>query len=559
MNTLHAPTGSDAADALHCDVLVIGGGPAGCWAALTASEAGARVILADKGYVGTSGATAPTNSTVHYIVPDDPVQRAGMVRSRLKEGQPFIDLAWVERVYDQTGANLQRLTDWGYKWPRNELGAEFRGNLRGADYLHFLRRQLRAHGVQILDHSPALELLQADDGVAGARGLRRDTGAAWEVRAASVVLATGGCAFRSGATGTFNLTGDGYLMAGEAGAHFSGLEFTGNYAFAPADGTLTKGIIYRSASFSDADGNPVERPKVFRLLAQGAKAYAVLDKAGDYLADGYRHGQPNIFVYFDRQGSDPFRDRYPLRLYYEGTVRGSGGLLTADDGHTTVAGLFAAGDVTSRERVVGPASSGGGPASSWANASGVWAGKAAAAHAKQIGALAHQRVLRDSHSLGRTSPAHEQQAPSYEALLARVQEYVLPLQRNFFRTGDGMRESLAVLDTLWAQLKSTGATPALDTTPVERARQHIRLRELQAMVASARLFFTSALAREESRGMHKREDFPQADADAPVTHVRVAGTPDNTAHPLDHIRQWRAPLAWQATRPAPAAAEGVPA
>lgn len=43
---------------LEADVLVLGGGPAGTWAALSAVESGANVVLADKGYCGTSGATA---------------------------------------------------------------------------------------------------------------------------------------------------------------------------------------------------------------------------------------------------------------------------------------------------------------------------------------------------------------------------------------------------------------------------------------------------------------------------------------------------------------------
>jgi succinate dehydrogenase/fumarate reductase flavoprotein subunit len=43
---------------LDTDVLVLGGGPAGTWAAIAAAEAGADVVLADKGYCGTSGATA---------------------------------------------------------------------------------------------------------------------------------------------------------------------------------------------------------------------------------------------------------------------------------------------------------------------------------------------------------------------------------------------------------------------------------------------------------------------------------------------------------------------
>ena len=52
------------------DVLVIGGGPAGAWAAISAAASGARVVLADKGYCGTSGATAPSGSGVWHVSPD---------------------------------------------------------------------------------------------------------------------------------------------------------------------------------------------------------------------------------------------------------------------------------------------------------------------------------------------------------------------------------------------------------------------------------------------------------------------------------------------------------
>ncbi|HSD38779.1 MAG TPA: FAD-binding protein [Rhodocyclaceae bacterium] len=536
---------------LSCDVLVIGGGPAGCWAALTAREAGASVVLVDKGYVGTSGATAPTNSTVHYIVPDDATQRLGMVGSRVKEGQPFIDPSWVERVYDQTCANLDRLTEWGYEWPRNELGGEFRGNLRGPDYLQFLRRRLRKTGVKILDHSPALSLLQANDGVAGARGVSRAYGrhaaGTWDVRANAVVMATGGCAFRSGATGTFNLTGDGYLMAAQAGATFSGLEFTSNYAIAPATGALTKGIIYRSASFSDAQGQAVPRPQLFRKLADGERVFAVLDKAGDYLAEGYRQGQPNIFLYFNRMGSDPFRVPYEIRLFYEGTVRGTGGLLTSEQCETSVPGLFAAGDVVSKERLVGPAASGGGPASSWTNASGTWAGAAAARRAREVGARGAERVVHDvtdisGASTSKDTAAAEKDIPYREAF-ERVQAQVVPLDRNYFRTGEGLRAGLAELDALWAT-RHRIAPEAHADTPDGQVRAQVRLHELNAMIASARLFFTSALAREESCVLHRREDFPQSPASAPALppyHIHVSG--------LDTLRQWRVPLAWTPAAP----------
>jgi succinate dehydrogenase/fumarate reductase flavoprotein subunit len=56
---------------LDADVLVIGGGLAGCWAAAAAARAGAAVVLAEKGWCGTSGVTA-TAGPSHWWIPPDP-------------------------------------------------------------------------------------------------------------------------------------------------------------------------------------------------------------------------------------------------------------------------------------------------------------------------------------------------------------------------------------------------------------------------------------------------------------------------------------------------------
>ena len=69
---------------LSADVLVIGGGPAGTWAALTAAEKGCSVVLVDKGYCGTSGATAPSGTSILYVR----VARTGAARPR-STGRPF--------------------------------------------------------------------------------------------------------------------------------------------------------------------------------------------------------------------------------------------------------------------------------------------------------------------------------------------------------------------------------------------------------------------------------------------------------------------------------------
>ena len=54
---------------IDTDVLVIGGGPAGTWAAIAAAARGAKVTLVDKGFCGTSGATAPSGTCLLYTSP----------------------------------------------------------------------------------------------------------------------------------------------------------------------------------------------------------------------------------------------------------------------------------------------------------------------------------------------------------------------------------------------------------------------------------------------------------------------------------------------------------
>ncbi|MET0412203.1 MAG: FAD-binding protein, partial [Polyangiaceae bacterium] len=217
---------------LSADVLVIGGGPAGCWAAVTAAANGARVVLADKGYCGTSGATAPSGTGVWYVPPDAKLRQDARA-SRDALGGNLADHAWMNRVLDRTYGNMNDLAKYGYPFPLDEHGQQIRRGLQGPEYMKLMRKRVKAAGVRILDHSPALELLQDSDGVAGATGIQQRTGQRGTVIAASVVIATGGCAFLSKALGCNVLTGDGGLMAAEVGADMSGMEFSNAYAIAP--------------------------------------------------------------------------------------------------------------------------------------------------------------------------------------------------------------------------------------------------------------------------------------------------------------------------------------
>lgn len=491
---------------LEADVLVLGGGPSGTWAAWAAASSGARVVLADKGYCGTSGATAPSGTGVWYV-PPDPEAREEARASRRELGGHLADRSWMDRVLDQTHENVDRLAAWGYPYPTNDQGEQMKRSLQGPEYMRLMRKRVKLAGVTILDHSPALELLVHDGEVVGAAGVSRQTGQQWRAKAGAVVIATGGCAFLSKALGCNVLTGDGGLFAAEAGAELSGMEFSNAYGLAPAFASVTKAAFYRWASFYYEDGTEIPgagsargRSVIARtLLTQ--PVYACLDQAPESLRASLRLSQPNFFLPFDRRGIDPLTQRFPVTMRLEGTVRGTGGIrIVSEECSTGVPGLYAAGDAATRELICGGFTGGGSHNAAWAMSSGYWAGHGAAEHARSLGASATTREGKGAGRAGLES-SHDGVLDG-EAVVRGVQAEVFPYDKNLFRTRVGMEQSLERLDGLWNEVQ---------TRPLQSARAVLRGREAAAMVATARWAYRTAIARTETRGMHKHMDFPTLD------------------------------------------------
>ncbi|HUQ60921.1 FAD-binding protein, partial [Lentzea sp.] len=139
---------------LTADVLVVGGGPAATWAALKASEQGASVVLADKGYCGTSGATASVGTGVWYVPPEEKAREAAMA-SREALGGYLADRRWMARVLDETYERINELAGAGrYPFPVAPDGTPLRTGLQGPEYMRRQRIRVTRAGVTILDHSP---------------------------------------------------------------------------------------------------------------------------------------------------------------------------------------------------------------------------------------------------------------------------------------------------------------------------------------------------------------------------------------------------------------------
>ncbi len=501
---------------LDADVLVIGGGPAGAWAAWSAATNGAKVVLVDKGYLGSSGATAPGGTNLLYLPPDKEM-REKAVQNRLKQGGYLAEPAWIHRVLDQVYINMELIESWGYPFVRDENGTPMRDHLHGPEYMSIMRKVVKRAGVKILDHSPALELLVDEFGVGGARGISRQDDKEWEVRANAVVIATGGCAFLSKGLGCNVLTGDGYLMAGELGAQLSGMEFTRRYAPAPAFSSNTRSRLLGWATYYDEHGNELQGARQGDFLAERllkGPVYAIMNKADTpEKQEILRKSHAIFFLPYDRAGINVFEQPFPLTLRYEGTVRGTGGIrIVSDECGTTIPGLYAAGDAATRERITGSASGGGAFNASWAICSGTWSGQGAASYALSHGRSAAARNLKPAGRYGLEGKAEAVRRPSgatsaseaTRGLIEAIQQQVLPLPINYFRTEAGLKGALGQLDAIWQRVNSQ-----LPQTPIEA----VRARETAAMTATARWMYTAALSRKETRsgGLHVLAEYPEQD------------------------------------------------
>jgi succinate dehydrogenase/fumarate reductase flavoprotein subunit len=516
MSTAHTPDPLE----LETDVLVIGGGPAAVWSALSARAAGARVLLVDKGFCGSSGVAAAATAG-HWWVP--PHKRDEAIADRDATGGNLSERSWMERVLQET---------WR-RWPEvggalGYPGGSFLGVgsparegamlCQGPIYMREMRRRVSHSGVRILDHSPALELLTDADGSAcGAAGVQRQKGRPWRARAGAVILATGGCCWRSGALGSNVDTGDGYLMAAEVGATLSGMEFSSYYGIVPLGGSMDKNGFYGAATFTDIDGNVLASGFTTTSGVGGSRTwlleaalhgpvYAIFDLAPADARPLMRAQMPNFFVAFDRHGINPFEQRFEIEYILEGTTRGTGGLHVVDSTcWTGIPGLWAAGDAVSREAIVGASSGAGAPNAAFTIGSGTWSGRAAAAHALDLHAASpvDSQGPRPSGRVGLRPSGRPQAGDLWLELSRATQAEILPPGKNGFRSGLQLAQSLDTLDDLWAT--------AADRLSGSAGREQVWARETAAMIASARWAYTAASTRTESRGMHQRRDHPETD------------------------------------------------
>ncbi len=363
------------------DILLIGGGAAGCYAAITLAEKypACKVLLVDKAGIKRSGCLAAgVNALNAYItpghVPEDYVEYAladvaGIARDDLL-------LSMARGVNEVT----QRLEKLGLVILKDASGAYVtRGwrniKINGENIKPLLADAVRrAKNVEILEHVNVVDYLMAGDGrVGGAWGIGVRREEVYFLQAGAVICATGGAAglYRPNHPGTsrhtmwyspFN-TGAGYAMGLRAGAEMTTFEMRFialrcKNTIAPT-GTLAQGVgapqvNARGEAYQSAYGNTTsERLHAVvqeNLAGRGPcylKTAGISFAAQDSLEKAYLNMAPAQTMRWRETGMGPAVANVEVEGTEPYVVGGhtASGYWVDEKRATTLPGLFAAGDV----------------------------------------------------------------------------------------------------------------------------------------------------------------------------------------------------------------------
>ncbi len=543
---------------LETDILILGAGGAGLFAALHAKKANPEldVTIAVKGLLGKCGCTRMVQGGYNVALsPEDSVERHFMDTI---EGGGWLndqDLAWL--LVETAPRRIRELeTELGCFFDRNPDGTVHqkafagqtfdrtvhKGDLTGIEIINRLAEQVWRHDVHRLEDHRALDLIPSADGseLAGVLMLDMRTGEPLLVRARATLLATGGgpTMYRYH-TPSGDKSCDGLAMALRAGLPLRDIEMvqfhpTGLLA---GEGTrmtgtvLEEGLRGSGGYLTDAKGARF----MFDYDARGERA--TRDIVSRSIMDRIRkgHASPHGGVYIEMGHLGPERVRREFKGMVErcadcgfdlaaGRVEViptahymMGGVEFNADCTTELPRLYAAGEDTGG---VHGANRLGGNGVANSTVFGGIAGDVMGARTGRIGALpepdkdmiaaAYERAFG---SLGRKG-GH----------LPEMRERLYNIMWNdvgILRTAESLARGMAALDDLARDIAASGVAD-------ESRRYNLTWMDrlnLENLTLVSRAICAAADFRRDSRGAHFREDFPQASdlAGSRYTRVRLAG------------------------------------
>lgn len=232
---------SEQATYLDTEVLVIGAGGAGMYAALAAADRGARVLLVDRNMIGRGGATIMAQMTVAAALGAEcPDHWQDHLADTIEAGRGLCVEPLAERLCHDAPQRMREMDEWGVGWARSgetirQVAAPGHGVPRCC-YVDFLRtgpavagtlrrKVTREQNITCVSDLVITDLVIDEGTCIGAAG-RLSNGTHALVAARAVVIATGGLTkLYQRSSASTNMAGDGYALAARAGAELIDMEF----------------------------------------------------------------------------------------------------------------------------------------------------------------------------------------------------------------------------------------------------------------------------------------------------------------------------------------------
>ena len=531
---------------LTTDVLIVGAGGAGMYAAVAAARRGASVILLDKGLVGRGGATVMAQMTVAAAIghqePDDwTVHFADTV----KAGRGLCNEELSALLCEEGPQRILEMEQWGTRWARenSHIKQEMAPghSRRRCCYVDFLntgpavaaalRRKVGEIGaIRRISNVAVVEILTKDGRATGAAGISLSDGETVTFQAKAVILAAGGLTkLYARNSASANMGGEGYALALWAGAELVDMEFV---QFFPI-GHLAPRLVGMDPIMWDPF-----RYKLGGKLLNGhfeefvdryggtdfGKYTATRDVAAYSILKEVEagRGSPHGGAYLDfrhmpetqlRAAFGPVIDRLllngidltktpvevgPMAHYHMGGVRVNSNM------ETRVGGLYAAGEAVGGANGANRLS---GNAITEAFVFGDRAGSSAAEAAKQTPIdCAPELAMATLERLDVSRKRPSKSAVTAVSLQAELQKIMWD-KAGPFRTG----EKLALALERIREMQKNDLPNVAVSDETSYNLDLLDWFELRAMLTTAEVVVRSALARSESRGAHQREDFPDAD------------------------------------------------
>ena len=560
---------------LESDVLVIGSGGAGMYAALAAAGAGCTVHLVDRGLIGRAGATVMAQMTVAVALGEEsPDTPEAHLADTLKAGRGLCDEGLARLLCEEGPLRIREMDAWNVGWAR-ENGHIKQAHAPGHDrarcvYVDFLNtgpavsRTLRTQlnpldAVQRLGDIVITDIALSDGEATGAVGFYLRTGEPVALKAKSTIIATGGLTrLYKRNSASANMGGDGYALALRAGAELIDMEFVQFFPIghlAPRmigmDPIMWDPFRYKLGgrllnSEGEEFGERYGREEGFKYnLTRDVATYAIFKEVeagrgspagGAYLSFTHipeaelRRNFGPVIDRLAKNGIDLTTTAIevaPIAHYHMGGVRVETSM------ETRVPNLYACGEAVGGANGANRLS---GNAITEALVFGERAGKEAAARARQRSGSgwndASVKPLLDPVDPENGGKSTLNTASMLNALQQLMGDKVGP-----FRTEEKLGEAVAELERMTREL---GDRPPVSVGGYDLSR--LDWFDLRNMLLVARTVALAAIQRKESRGAHQREDITGM---APEWELNQVVTLDNGS-----IRLERHPVAAGSARKA---------